>query len=735
MGVRRRRLWSWAGLLLLVAVMAVVVAYIVYAHDPASASTLVRTLVGLATTACTVAGWLWARRRPVQVSRLQLERAADALAEQVYRQWERAAGERRLVYPAPMCLRWRWSRRPVTGPVTEAVGGVSGTRFAPMLGMGAITVDRLQSGTLRDLLDVYGGLDSGRLIIVGGPGAGKTSAAIRLLLDALRHRAALKTVRERARIPVPVLVTLHGWDPNRERFTDWLANRLTRDYELLMTREHGPNAAAGLIDGGYLTAILDGLDEIPEMLRSVVLQALDEQATFRLVVLTRTDELVAAVSDAHLIGAAVVELCPVEPQQAAEYLASCQIDSLSPAWRRVVEDLRDCPGGILARALDSPLMVALIRDTYRRCDPVDELIDSSRFPSREAIEDHLLDRVLPIAYAWRPGRPAPPCTADEARQWLGSLARHMNDEGTRDLAWWQIPRWVPAWFRILITALVVGMVSMLVFGFVGGFLIGLENGFTSGFKHGFVYASVAGPFYALVVGIVCMIREGRFRQSEWLPFNKMNVRTALLFGLLVGLVFMPGNWLICMFLYRFGLVVSFVFMFTYGLVDILVFGISVGLLIKLTGPSAEAASSLDPRSLWRRENRFGLKIGLVYGLTAGLIFGLTNGLIYWLAFKAGLTASLVAVVEGGLTNTLTFGIGVTLVSSATWATTLANTQLRRRDGTPVRLLNFLEDAHAREVLRSVGPVYQFRHARLQDRLAGVGEEAPQARSTVAPAPG
>jgi hypothetical protein len=38
--------------------------------------------------------------------------------------------------------------------------------------------------------------------------------------------------------------------------------------------------------------------------------------------------------------------------------------------------------------------------------------------------------------------------------------------------------------------------------------------------------------------------------------------------------------------------------------------------------------------------------------------------------------------------------------------------------TPLRLMNFLDDAHERNVLRTVGPVYQFRHARLQDRLAG-----------------
>lgn len=36
---------------------------------------------------------------------------------------------------------------------------------------------------------------------------------------------------------------------------------------------------------------------------------------------------------------------------------------------------------------------------------------------------------------------------------------------------------------------------------------------------------------------------------------------------------------------------------------------------------------------------------------------------------------------------------------------------------PFRVMRFLEDASNRGVLRTVGPVYQFRHARLQDRLA------------------
>jgi hypothetical protein len=39
-------------------------------------------------------------------------------------------------------------------------------------------------------------------------------------------------------------------------------------------------------------------------------------------------------------------------------------------------------------------------------------------------------------------------------------------------------------------------------------------------------------------------------------------------------------------------------------------------------------------------------------------------------------------------------------------------------------MRFLNDAHERGVLRTVGPVYQFRHARLQDRLAGQASSSP-----------
>jgi hypothetical protein len=95
----------------------------------------------------------------------------------------------------------------------------------------------------------------------------------------------------------------------------------------------------------------------------------------------------------------------------------------------------------------------------------------------------------------------------------------------------------------------------------------------------------------------------------------------------------------------------------------------------------------------------------VAGLTVGLVAGLTT----WARV---------------LTCDWACGrLGSGLVFSATWSVTLASAQLWRRGQAPANLLRFLDDARKHQILRTVGPVYQFRHARLQDRLAAPAETA------------
>jgi hypothetical protein len=48
---------------------------------------------------------------------------------------------------------------------------------------------------------------------------------------------------------------------------------------------------------------------------------------------------------------------------------------------------------------------------------------------------------------------------------------------------------------------------------------------------------------------------------------------------------------------------------------------------------------------------------------------------------------------------------------------LASAWLALRKRLPWAVMDFLDDAHSRGVLRQIGTIYQFRHALLQTRLA------------------
>ena len=82
----------------------------------------------------------------------------------------------------------------------------------------------------------------------------------------------------------------------------------------------------------------------------------------------------------------------------------------------------------------------------------------------------------------------------------------------------------------------------------------------------------------------------------------------------------------------------------------------------------------------------------------------------------------------------TFGLVSVLFGTETYPVSLASVQLAIEWRTPVHLMRFLNDAYSRNVLRAVGPSYQFRHARLQDQLAAAasprGPSAPAPASTV-----
>jgi hypothetical protein len=526
--------------------------------------------------------------------------------------------------------------------------------------------------------------------------------------------------------PGPPL-TAQDWDPRRQPAGEWLARRLRQVYPLFAVA-NGAENANGLIDDGRITVILDGLDEIAEELRPVALRALN-QASCRVVVLSRTAEMASAASRRGVLqGAAAVELRVIDAATAACYLESVHLDPPPGGWHDLISRVRADPASPLAEALNNPLALTLVRDTYRAGDDARELLSYSdaiqrQLPGPQAVEEitgHLLDRVPPAAYAPRLGQPAPPYDLETAGKALAKIADRMNQGGTRDLQWWHIPGWVPAEQRITMGGLVTGLAAGLIVGLVMGHIYGLRAGITAAIITGLLAAVAAGIAARDTSGLPAAI-GGIGRPQLRRVFTRQSFRFGILSGLVVGLLSgiaeaaASGGGLI-------GPVVGLIVGLVFGLLSVIAAGLADAFI------NVDSAISPSPITSWRNNRRNSMAIGLGVGLSVGLAVGLGWGL------AVGLTQGTQAGLREGIQfGFVWFGLASGFLawinSSRAWLATLAAAYLAIRWRTPAHLMNFLDDARERNVLRTVGPVYQFRHARLQDRLAAADMRTDQPRGT------
>jgi hypothetical protein len=125
----------------------------------------------------------------------------------------------------------------------------------------------------------------------------------------------------------------------------------------------------------------------------------------------------------------------------------------------------------------------------------------------------------------------------------------------------------------------------------------------------------------------------------------------------------------------------------------------------------EDTSFLSPLTSWRSERKYDLTLGLLLALESAIVFGTLTAVVRGLS--NGVYVALIIGVAG---------LGATGLNLA--LSSFAFVQLAMRWHTPVRLMRFLDDASRRGVLRRIGPLYQFRHARLQDYLARQGSSPP-----------
>ena len=634
----------------------------------------------------TVAGYLEARR-PAKVSELTMAQVADWLAVSVRNQWNAEAAIRRLNDPYPLPVSWAAADPSLTDTWDSLVRlATRGAGWPPPPSRRTWAAGpRGLAGKGGKLAEVLAKVPTGRLVVLGEPGAGKTMLMVQLVLDLLARR------REAGSDPVPILTSVASWNPSDQDqdLRGWLASQLLTDHPALANpppvgREE-PTLAAALLADGLIMPILDGLDEIPEQHRGFAISKINDalRPGQQIVVTCRSREYGKAVRpkrgvEVTLRGAAAVQLRPLDADTVRRYLTA---DAPGPASRARWEPVLKLLGTKtpIGKALSTPLMVGLACATYNPRpgeqgttlrDPAE--LCTSAVPDQAAVESRLFDAFIPAAYRWPTRRR---WTAEQAETWLEFLAHHLQEDiGSPNLAWWQLQDCAPREAFVLGARLMGWLLFALVFGLV--------------------FAPVhdmLGALLGLVLGAASMIVLDLIFRLEGDPGSAKaparGVRVTV-----KGLVLGPAL----------GVVVGGQF----GLAAGLAAGLAGVLATGLVGVPGHIAEVTSPRAVLARDRRIMLLPILATGLAGGLVFGLIFG------FWAGLA---------GLTFGLAVGLARSMSQTAWPAYMLTRGWLALRHDLPWSLMSFLSDAHQRGVLRQTGAVYQFRHIELQHRLSGIPE--------------
>ncbi|MBO0747401.1 MAG: helix-turn-helix domain-containing protein, partial [Acidimicrobiaceae bacterium] len=390
-----------------------------------------------------------------------LAEAARQLSFELRTRLRREEEQRQIHDPVPLPVRWH------AAPSTLIDSWANIRMAKPGEPAGPVRLE----GRLDEIVSVYRRIPSGRLVVLGRAGSGKTILTMRFVLGLLDDSSSTD--------PVPVIFSVGSWHPAATPLRDWLIEQLLRDHPgLAAPGPGGSTLAAALVETGRILPVLDGFDEIAGGLHRAALAALNA-TTLPLLVTSRVDEYRAAVESTDVLtSAGAVVLADLAATDLADYLprTTRRRGSAGPVWEPILTEVHERPAGHLAAVLTTPLMVSLARTIYSDTpdhDPA-ELLDTDRFGTRATIERHLLGSFVPTVYRHESGgRDYEP---DHVEHWLGFLAHHLDRLGTHDLAWWQLGRRMWLWQRMVVSGVVLGFSGAVPAGLIIGLIHALGVG-------------------------------------------------------------------------------------------------------------------------------------------------------------------------------------------------------------------------------------------------------------------
>ncbi|MGH7331884.1 MAG: TIR domain-containing protein [Candidatus Rokuibacteriota bacterium] len=523
-----------------------------------------------------------------------------------------------------------------------------------------------------EIIDVFDEeIIAGKLLILGAPGAGKTTTLLQLARD-LVDRAEIN-----AGEPMPVLLNLSSWKNDGHPLASWLVPELYVKYGI--RRDIGRR----WLDERRVLPLLDGLDELEPALQEPCVRAINQlqqdNQPQHLVVCCRLAEYQNYETKLHLNGA--VHLLPLTEEQIRQYLRTVGCSEL---W----ETLRTTPE--LLDLAKSPLLLSMMIATYMEGAVTGQQRLGSSQDGRRYLFDTYIERMLSR------GPEVHPYGKAETLHWLAWLARRLHERSQSEFL---LERLQPSWLeslagRVMYRAGVLMSVALsfavllhaLTLSIPGGRLTVLADeimlnrlrdvlggqAVTAVHYWPVILAVTVGLIAGVIVGMrhaitpIETVRWSLARAWTGMGVRWLNVglNYGAYFGLIVGLA-MSAWWLLSVSLGD----------------EVGSWGRSGKIAGGLSGAIAVVATLRRARSaLWRTDLLRGWRLilsadaivsGLIFGVAAGFGFGLTAGVAEGL-FMGGLSGLSIGIFAG-LTRDSTdrprFGVSDGLVVGAVgWVT-------------------------------------------------------------------
>jgi hypothetical protein len=517
----------------------------------------------------------------------------------------------------------------------------------------------------------------GSLLILGEPGAGKTTTLLQLVTS-LVQRAELDD-----RQPVPVVLSLATW-LDEQPLHRWMVAELSNNYEV--PRRLGQ---AWLAEGRLLP-LLDGLDEVEQSYRVGCARAINrwrqDNGLSPLVVTTRLRDYRAMPLRLDLSRAIVLQ--PLSLEQIDIYLAS--VGKRLAGLRAAIHS-----DATLRELAQSPLMLSIMTLAYYRM-PADIAVSlGERGMSRQ----HLFDVYVERMARYRDGEKIHPLT--QTQHWLSSLARQMSAHNQTIFFLERLqPDWLPrSQRRRYLNQLQFGLLLLLTLAGVVGGLVGWTTGNPTAPLWG-LGLGLLGAGLGKVWGLLGWPAvNGPIETVETLKWSWPHAGLALLVGGLVGA--------------GLGALVNWITPAAgVAWLPLLALVVGIGSVLRSALFRNEMKLRTTPGQGLTQSRQNGLWVGGLVGLVTAVSTTLATAAAQTINESLSLMATLPWIAGFslylGLTGGLVYG------GLAYWQHRLLRRHLQQNNAVPPAFTDFLDHAAERSLLRKVGGGYMFGHALLLD---------------------